>query len=192
MLLGLTGGIGTGKSIVAKIFENLGCVVFNSDDVAKQLYFDKAIKTKVQELLGEASYLTDNTIDRKYISTMIFSNNDLREALNKIIHPAVSEKYKEFIDKHKNKTIVKETALLFEANLNKQVDKVILVTCDEELRIKRVMKRDGLSYLEVQKKMKAQMPEQEKGKRADFIIHNNDEEFLITQVLAILKRIDHA
>jgi dephospho-CoA kinase len=192
MLLGLTGGIGTGKSIVAKIFENLGCVVFNSDDVAKQLYFDKAIKTKVQELLGEASYLTDNTIDRKYISTMIFSNNDLREALNKIIHPAVSEKYKEFIDKHKNKTIVKETALLFEANLNKQVDKVILVTCDEELRIKRVMKRDGLSYLEVQKKMKAQMPEQEKEKRADFIIHNNDEEFLITQVLAILKKIDHA
>jgi dephospho-CoA kinase len=192
MLLGLTGGIGTGKSIVAKIFENLGCVVFNSDDVAKQLYFDKAIKTKVQELLGEASYLTDNTIDRKYISAMIFSNNDLREALNKIIHPAVSEKYKEFIDKHKNKTIVKETALLFEANLNKQVDKVILVTCDEELRIKRVMKRDGLSYLEVQKKMKAQMPEQEKEKRADFIIHNNDEEFLITQVLAILKKIDHA
>jgi dephospho-CoA kinase len=192
MLLGLTGGIGTGKSIVAKIFENLGCVVFNSDDVAKQLYFDKAIKTKVQELLGEASYLADNTIDRKYISAMIFSNNDLREALNKIIHPAVSEKFKEFIDKHKNKTIVKETALLFEANLNKQVDKVILVTCDEELRIKRVMKRDGLSYLEVQKKMKAQMPEQEKEKRADFIIHNNDEEFLITQVLAILKKIDHA
>jgi dephospho-CoA kinase len=192
MLLGLTGGIGTGKSIVAKIFENLGCVVFNSDDVAKQLYFDKAIKTKVQELLGEASYLTDNTIDRKYISAMIFSNNDLREALNKIIHPAVSEKYKEFIDKHKNKTIVKETALLFEANLNKQVDKVILVTCDEELRIKRVMKRDGLSYLEVQKKMKAQMTEQEKEKRADVIIHNNDEEFLITQVLAILKKIDHA
>jgi dephospho-CoA kinase len=192
MLLGLTGGIGTGKSIVAKIFENLGCVVFNSDDVAKQFYLDEAIKTKVQELLGEASYLTDNTIDRKYISAMIFSNNDLREALNKIIHPAVSEKYKEFIDKHKNKTIVKETALLFEANLNKQVDKVILVTCDEELRIKRVMKRDGLSYLEVQKKMKAQMPEQEKEKRADFIIHNNDEEFLITQVLAILKRIDHA
>jgi dephospho-CoA kinase len=192
MLLGLTGGIGTGKSIVAKIFENLGCVVFNSDDVAKQLYFDKAIKTKVQELLGEASYLADNTIDRKYISAMIFSNNDLREALNKIIHPAVSEKFKEFIDKHKNKTIVKETALLFEANLNKQVDKVILVTCDEELRIKRVMKRDGLSYLEVQKKMKAQMLEQEKEKRADFIIHNSDEEFLVTQVLAILKKIDHA
>ncbi|MBA3681492.1 MAG: dephospho-CoA kinase [Bacteroidetes bacterium] len=192
MVIGLTGGIGSGKSTVARLFEIMGCAVFNSDAVAKEIYFEKEIKEKVITLLGKATYISETAIDKKYISSKIFSNTALLHQLNAIIHPAVIKQFELFKNKHGNRLVVKETALLFEAKLEAQVDKIVLVAADDELRIKRVMQRDGLSKDEVVKKIKAQLPQEEKILRSDFVINNNEKEFLITQVLNIYNKLNNA
>lgn len=192
MVIGLTGGIGSGKSTVARLFEIIGCAVFYSDDVAKEVYFDKDIRAKVIDLLGKEAYISEKEINKKYISSKIFTDTALLHGLNAIIHPAVINKFKIFKNDHANQLVVKETALLFEAKLEAQVDKIVLVAADDELRIARVMQRDGLSKEEVVKKIKAQLPQQEKIERSDFVINNDEKEFLITQVLAIYKKLTNA
>lgn len=185
MVAGLTGGIGSGKSTVARLFELLGCPVFESDLAAKEVYFDTEIRPRVTALLGTESYLSENEINKSFISSKIFSDARLLRELNAIIHPAVIARSKAFIEKYPGKLVIKETALLFEAGLEKDMDTVILVVADDETRIRRVMQRDGLSYQEVEKKIKSQLPQDEKIKRADFVIYNNDDELLIPQVLKI-------
>ncbi|MBA2612444.1 MAG: dephospho-CoA kinase [Bacteroidetes bacterium] len=192
MIIGLTGGIGSGKSTVAKVFELIGCAVFYSDDVAKDIYFDKDIKPKVIALLGNEAYISAIEINKKHISSKIFSDTILLHKLNEIIHPAVINRFKEFKELHKGTLIVKETALLFEAKLEAQVDKIVLVAAKDELRIARVMERDGLSREEVIQKMKAQLPQDEKILRSDEIIYNNEEDFLITQVIAVYDKFKNA
>ncbi len=192
MVIGLTGGIGSGKSTVARLFEVLGCPVFYSDDVAKEVYFDADVKLKVIALLGNEAYVLENEINKKYISAKIFSDTGLLHQLNAIIHPAVIERFKIFKNKHIGKLVIKETALLFEAKLEAQVDKIVLVAANDDLRITRVMQRDGLSKEEVIKKIKAQLPQEEKILRSDFVITNDEKEFLITQVLAIYNKLTHA
>ncbi len=192
MIIGLTGGIGSGKSTVAKLFEIIGCPVFYSDEVAKEIYFDKTVKPQIIALLGKEAYLSETEIDKKYIGSKIFSDTNLLHKLNSVIHPAVIERSKQFVEKHKGKLIIKETALLFEAKLEAQVDKIILVAANDELRIKRVMQRDGLSKEEVLSKIKAQLPQEEKIAKSDFVIYNNEENFLITQVLAIYSNLKNA
>lgn len=185
MVVGLTGGIGSGKSKVAKLFEILGCVIFDSDKVAKEIYFDPFVKPKIISLLGQECYLSDSKIDKTFISSKIFSDTSLLHELNMIIHPAVIEKFKIFKIQNPDKLIIKETALLFEAHLEKEVDKIILVSSNDELRIARVMERDGTSKVEVLKKIKSQLSQEEKIKKSDFVIYNDESEFLITQVLHI-------
>ena len=189
MIVGLTGGIGSGKSTIAKLFEIFGCIIFDSDSVAKQLYFDPIIKSHITKLLGEESYISENKINKKYISTIIFSNSNKLEQLNQIIHPAVIIALKKIKEKNPDKIIIKESALLFEAKLEKEVDKIILVVSPQEDRIKRVMLRDGISKEDVLKKIKNQLPDAIKIKKSDFIIENNEKEFLITQSLKIYNSI---
>lgn len=185
MTVGLTGGIGSGKSIVAKIFEMLGCAIFNSDEAAKLIYFEEGVKARVINLLGKEAYSGEKELNKSFISSKIFTNTDLLHQLNAIIHPEVKNKFEEFKSANSGKIIIKETALLFEANLTKMVDKIVLVAAHDELRISRVMDRDGLSREDVLKKMKSQLPQEEKIKQAHYIIYNNEEEFLITQALKI-------
>ena len=192
MVLGLTGGIGSGKSTVARLFEMLGCAVFNSDVIAKEVYFDEAVKQQVIELLGKEAYLTNQSLNKQFISSKIFSNTQLLHQLNGIIHPAVKNRFITFIETNKQKTIIKESALLFEVGLDKEMDKIILVASDDELRIARVMKRDGLTREDVLKKIKSQLPQEEKIKRADYIIYNNEQQSLIEQVLAINQQISNS
>jgi dephospho-CoA kinase len=192
MIIGLTGGIGSGKSTVAKLFEIIGCPVFYSDEVAKEIYFDKTVKPQIIELLGQEAYLSETEIDKKFIGSKIFSDTNLLHKLNSILHPAVIERFKKFTKNYNGKLIIKETALLFEAKLEAQVDKIILVAANDELRINRVMKRDGLSKEEVLSKISAQLPQAEKIAKSDFVIYNNEEDFLITQVLAIYSNLNHA
>jgi dephospho-CoA kinase len=192
MIIGLTGGIGSGKSTVAKLFEIIGCPVFYSDEVAKEIYFDKTVKPQIIELLGQEAYLSETEIDKKFIGSKIFSDTKLLHKLNSILHPAVIERFKKFAKNHNGKLIIKETALLFEAKLEAQVDKIILVAANDELRIHRVMQRDGLSKEEVLSKISAQLPQAEKIAKSDFVIYNNEEDFLITQVLAIYSNLNHA
>ena len=192
MVVGLTGGIGSGKTTIAKLFEILDCPVFYSDNVAKELYFDEVIKKSVIKLLGKESYLSDKQINKEYISSKIFSDPDLLQKLNNIIHPAVLEKFKKFKIKYAGKIIIKETALLFEANLESEVDKIIFIAANNDLRIQRVINRDNLSRDETVKKLNAQLPQEEKISKSNFVIYNNETEFVITQTLKIFNRLKNA
>lgn len=170
---------------MARLFEVLGCAVFDSDQAAKEIYFDPTVKERVSALLGPESYVSDTALNKPYISAKIFGDTALLHALNHIIHPAVTEKFMAFIKAHGGQLIVKESALLLEAGLQGQADKIVVVAAPDELRIQRVMRRDGLSREQIISKMNSQMSQDEKIKRADFVIRNNDKELLIPQVLAI-------
>ncbi len=185
MIIGLTGGIGSGKSVVANLFETLGCAMFNSDEVAKAVYFNEEVKKKVINLLGAEAYLNSDKLNKTYIGKKIFTNTDLLHKLNDIIHPEVKKQFAAFKKDNVGKIIVKETALLFEAKLNNDVTKIVMVASNDELRIKRVMARDGICKEDVLNKIKSQLPQEEKIKLSDYVIYNNEDEFLITQVLKI-------
>ncbi len=190
MIIGLTGGIGTGKSTVAKVFELLGAVVFDSDASAKQMYFLPEVRSRVIELLGKESYVSDTQLNKTYISNTIFSNTDLLKQLNQIIHPAVGEAFKAFVQKQPSSLIIKESALLFETGIYKELPVNVLVTSPLELRIGRVMQRDGLSRYDVEQKIKSQMSEDEKIKLADHVIYNNEKDSLIEQVITLYHKLN--
>ncbi len=190
MIIGLTGGIGSGKTIVAKLFEMMGCVVYNSDERAKELYFNKDIKQQVITLLGKEAYINDIELNKSYIAEVIFSDKHKLQHLNAIIHPAVKQDFKLVVSKYPVKTlIIKETALLFEENISKEVDISILVTAPVELKIKRVMKRSNLSKTEVEKRMLAQWTDERKIPLATYVLTNDGKEALIPQVLAIIHQL---
>ncbi len=191
MIVGLTGGIGAGKSTVSKLFELLGYAVFNSDEAAKEVYFDADVKRKVIALLGPEAYLDEYHLHKNYISERVFSDTQLLHQLNGIIHPAVKDKMKSFMKEHAQQNIVKESALLFEAKLEKEVDKVIVVATDPEIAVSRVMQRDHLSREDVLKRIKSQIPVEEKQKMADYVVYNNEKQLLIPQVLHIHETLQH-
>jgi dephospho-CoA kinase len=135
MIVGLTGGIGSGKSTVAKMFAVLGVPVYNSDERAKEMYYEAGVKEQVIAILGAEAYDAQAKINRAYISEKIFSNKDLLQKINSVIHPAVGRDFKTFVEEHKtSKVIIKESALLFEAGLKDKVDKVVFVSSPLEKR----------------------------------------------------------
>ncbi|MDQ8143440.1 dephospho-CoA kinase [Chryseobacterium sp. CFS15] len=173
-IIGLTGGIGSGKTTVAKFIEDCGFPVYYSDDRAKDIVNDNEdLKVRIKELLGSDSYDENGLYNRKFVAEKVFNNKDLLQSLNEIIHPAVRLDFEDWVKKQTKYLIFKETALLFELQLNKQCYRSILVTAEDNIRIKRVMDRDGKTYREVQSVMEKQMPEKEKIKLADCIIYNN-------------------
>lgn len=173
-IIGLTGGIGSGKTTVAKFIEDFGFPVYYSDDRAKDIVNDNDdLKVKIKELLGNESYDENGLYNRKFVAEKIFNNKDLLQSLNEIIHPAVRLDFEDWVKKQTKYLIFKETALLFELKLHKQCYRSVLVTAEDNIRIKRVMDRDGKTYREVQSVMEKQMPEKEKIKLADCIIYNN-------------------
>jgi len=183
MVVGLTGGIGSGKSTVAQLFTMLGWMHFDSDSAAKKLYYDPFIKEKVIALLGSEAYLSDGGPNKRHISAQVFTQANLLQQLNAILHPAVGEKFNEFCKAHPNAPILKESALLFETGIDQKMDKTILVVAPDEIRIQRVMQRDELSRDLVLNKIINQMPQSEKMKKADFVIMNDVKLSLIDQVL---------
>lgn len=192
-IVGLTGGIGTGKSTVGKLFKVLGIPVYNSDERAKEMYFLPEVKEKVITLLGKEVYHTDGSLNRAYISQKIFSDSSLLSKINGIIHPAVEKDFQSFIESNREqKYIIKETALLFETGLYKKVDKIFLVMAPLEERLKRVIERDKSSREDVLKRISHQMPDEEKQPISDFVIDNNETEGLIPQVLSIHQKLQHA
>ena len=174
-IIGITGGIGSGKSTVSKFIEEAGFPVYYSDVRAKTIVNDDAeLQKKIKELLGENSYDENGFYNRRYVGEIIFKDDQLRLQLNALIHPAVKINFDNWISEQKTPCIFKETALLFELKLNESCYKSILVTADDNIRIKRVMDRDGKTYREVEAVMNKQMPEKDKIKIADFVIFNND------------------
>jgi dephospho-CoA kinase len=188
-IIGLTGGIGSGKSTVARLFEMLGCDVFNSDEVAKQCYYFNDIKDKVIALMGKEAYLSDGIINRNFISEKIFSNENLRNQINRLIHPRVGELFRDFIRQSDKKVIVKESAILFETGIYKNCSKNILVVSPYHLKSERLRKRDDFSDEEIQKRMSRQWPDEKKIPLADYIIRNDEITSLILQTLTIYREI---
>ncbi len=173
-LIGITGGIGSGKSTVAHFIEEMGYPVYYSDTRAKDIVNDNDhLKNSIIQLLGAESYDVNGNYNRKFVGEKVFQNKDLLTALNSIIHPAVKLDFEKWVDHQTSDFIFKETALLFELGLHKGCYRSILVTADESIRIKRVMSRDQKTYREVEAIVQKQMPEKEKCLLADFIVYNN-------------------
>lgn len=194
-IIGITGGIGSGKSTVSKFIEELGFPVYDSDFWAKELVnVDENLKSRIIELLGEESYNENGKYNRKFVAEKVFDHQELLLKLNQIIHPAVKIHFENWVNAQHSEFVFKETALLFELKLNESCYQSILVTADENIRIKRVMDRDGRTYREVKEIIEKQMPEADKIRLADFIILNNADlktlkEYSI-QIIDELKKMD--
>lgn len=184
--VGITGGIGSGKSIVCRVFQQLGVVVYRSDEEAKKLYEESTVKKQVRKLFGKHIIDGSGNIDKKKLAAIVFRDPVLLKRLNEIIHPAVKEHFRQWLASHKKeKYILKEAAILFESGTNKGLDYIITVSAPVELRIRRTMERDGVEEAVVLSRIKTQMSEDEKIKRADFVIVNDETQLIIPQVLKI-------
>ncbi len=182
--VGLSGGIGTGKSTVARIFSLLGVPVYESDDEAKKLYFDPEIKKQIIELIGPLAYISDHQIDRSFIASLLFDQPDLRQKINAILHPAVGKRYAQWLDKQTKPYVLKVAALLFEANIYKDLDLTLLVISPLEVRLERIKKRDlSRCEVEIRKIIESQMSDEDKIPLASGLIFNDDIHSLIEQVL---------
>jgi dephospho-CoA kinase len=189
--LGITGGIGSGKSIICKIIEVLGIPVFYADAESKMLLeTNPDIIRKVKELFGEGSYTSSGLPDRKYLSGVVFNNPDQLNKLNALLHPAVQQHYRNWVKQHEDKDMVaKEAAIMFESGSYKDMDFVIAVSSPQEVRIRRVMERDRKTENDILKIISRQLPEEEVIKRSDFVIVNDDRQLVIPRVLEIIDQI---
>jgi len=191
IIIGLTGGIGSGKSTVAEIFNTLKIPVFNSDFEAKQLYSHPEIKQQIIKLFGNV-YNEQNQLDKKALANIVFNDDEKLQQLNNIIHPAVKKLFETWVNKNNQAPIlIKEAAILIESGAAKQVDKIIVVTAPKKERIKRVMQRDNISEKEVIVRMRKQLPEEKLITHADFIIKNDNQHLVIPQILDIVKKLNN-
>ena len=183
--IGLTGGIGSGKTTVAHIFEVLGIPVYYADDAAKKMMRDdEKLRQQIIENFGTQSYI-DGKLNRTFLAEEIFSDFEKTTLINSIVHPATTADAGKWMQMQTTPYAIKEAALIFEANAEKHLDLVIGVSSSYELRLQRVMMRDGINEEDMAKRMKHQMDEEEKMKRCDFVIYNNESALLIPQVITI-------
>lgn len=183
--VGLTGGIGSGKTTVCRVFELLGIPVYYADDRAKWLMnHDDQLIASIRETFGEESY-RDGRLTRAYLAERVFNDEAQLAKLNALVHPAVLQDFDNWVKQQDAPYVIKEAALIFEAASDKHLDKVIVVTSPEEVRIQRIIQRDAVTRAAVLSRMKNQLPETEKVKRADFVIDNGGEVLVIPQVLKL-------
>jgi len=197
--IGITGGIEPGKSLVCKIFNCLGVPVYDADSRAKALMTtDGILINQIKKEFGNLSYNTDGTLNRKHISEAAFGNPEKLKVLDAMVHPRVAENYTQWVGEqslvsgtlwNKSKScpyVIKEAALLFEAGSYKSLDRIIVVSAPEDLRVKRVVARDpNRSEKVIMEIIKNQMPESEKTRMADFIVTNDESRLVIPQVLQL-------
>lgn len=182
-IIGLTGGIGSGKSTVARVLEVLGIPVFYADNVAKEVYYEPNVKSRVLDLLGHRAYGPDGRIDKNFIASQVFSNNDKLDSLNAIIHPAVRQQFKVWEEENEqHEILVREAAILFESGSHEDCDFTITVSADKAERVKRVMRRDGVTREAIEARMKKQFTDDQRSNLADYIIINDRQKAVIPQV----------
>lgn len=170
-IVGLTGGIGSGKSTIARFFTDLGVPVYIADTEAKKLMHTDALKQAIIDLLGKDAY-KENLLDRKWVAEQVFANEKLLKGLNAIVHPAVGKHFRDWANKQDSSYVIKEVAILFENGGEKECDLTILVIAPEKERVKRVMERDGVDEIAVKSRIKQQWNDEKKIPLADFIIEN--------------------
>ena len=187
--LGITGGIGSGKTTVAKVFEVLGIPVYYADDAAKRLMnTDEKLKEKIQLQFGNDVY-KDGRLDRKYLAEIVFKNPEKLQLLNALVHPATLKDAERWMQNQSAAYSLKEAALIFESGAQEQLDYVIGVTAPAPLRIQRTMHRDNITREEVILRMDKQMDETIKIKLCDFVIKNDEQEMLLPQVIALHEKL---
>ncbi|MCW3122566.1 MAG: dephospho-CoA kinase [Flavipsychrobacter sp.] len=183
--VGITGGIGSGKSIVCQVFTTLGIPVFNADDAARYLMEnDAALISQISELLGDDVY-TDGKLNRSRVSELIFQERNKLQALNSLVHPATIRYGKRWMDSQDAPYSIKEAAIFFESGSNKDMDMMVGIFAPKEVRLQRAMKRGESSQGQVLAIMNKQMDEEEKMKLCDHVITNDDKKAIIPQVLQL-------
>jgi len=187
--VGITGGIGSGKSTVAKVFEVLGVPVYYADDAAKRLMNEnKQLQSNIKTVFGDATY-TDGKLNKKNLAAIVFNNPEKLQQLNKLTHPQTIKDAAAWMQKQTAAYIIKEAALIFESGSHEQLDYVIGVCSPAPLRIQRAMHRDNITRDEVMARMDKQLDESIKMKLCDFLINNDEQEMLIPQVLTLHEKL---
>ena len=183
--IGLTGGIGSGKSTIAKIFESLNVPVYYADDAARRLMQEDAgLVENIQHHFGKEAY-AGGKLNRPFISGIVFNDSEKLNLLNGLVHPATIKDAALWIQRQQAPYIIKEAALLFESDAKDGLDYIIGVYAPKSLRIHRVMKRDGINKDAIEKRMSRQIDENIKMKLCDFIITNNEQQLVVPQVLEL-------
>lgn len=187
-IIGLTGGIGSGKSSVANYIKSKGIPVYIADEEAKKIMQLPEVVLEVQQIFDENILHENKQLNRTIIADIVFKNPQKLQELNAVIHPKVKQHFKEWLKQQEQfPFIIKEVAILFETGGDAACDKIILVTAPEEERIKRVVKRDKTASINVKNRIKNQLSDTEKIKKSDFVIINIDWENTIEQVDEVLK-----
>jgi dephospho-CoA kinase len=184
--VGLTGGIGSGKTLICSILEKLGIPVYYADVEAKRLMnHHPDLKKKILDLLGEKAYRSEG-LDREYLAERLFGDAALLAAMNSVVHPAVREDFKRWSDQQKEVPyVVEEAAILFESGAYKELDQAVLVYAPEEIRIRRVMERDECDRESVLRRMRHQLSEEELTKLADHVLVNDGQQMILPQVIEL-------
>ncbi len=185
--IGLTGGIGSGKSFVASVIEIMGFPVYDSDRHAKYLMQnDLGLRKKLVVEFGSSIY-TDDCLNRQYLSSLVFNKPDRLNKLNQLVHPAVKADFLIWADKQHSPMVFLESAILFESEFSLLMDKIVVVTAPMEIRIDRIIQRDGMTKGAVLQRLKTQWSDEKKISMADYVIENDDKHSIIEQVAKIVR-----
>jgi dephospho-CoA kinase len=188
--IGITGNMGSGKSLVCSLFEQLNIPVFYADDEAKNLYNEPQLILRMKKQFGKSIYLSNGELNKKKLSRLIFNNEDSMQFIRDLIYPELHKKFNEWATEkalQHYKYVLYEAALILENGFQKQFDKLVLVSAPEKLRIERIKERDKLSKKAIRARMNSQWPEEKKLALVDFVIVNDGNQMLIPQVIAIHK-----
>jgi len=185
--VGLTGGIGSGKSLISMVFNRLGVPIYDSDSATKLLYHSNLeLKKELIKAFGKQTYDTNGMLNRSYLGKLVFNNKNNLQLINKIVHPKVKQDFKGWLVENCSAAyIIKEAAILIESKAYQQLDKIIVVSAPIDLRVARVVKRDNTTDKEVNKRIESQLSEEELLGYADFTIRNNEKEALLPQIINI-------
>lgn len=184
-VIGLTGGIGTGKTTVSKMFSELGVPVYIADVEARRISEQPEIQKRIVDTFGEGVTSPDGQVDRKKLAALVFFNEENLRKLNAIIHPLVKQDFQQWLSQQSAPFVIREAAILFESGTNTDCDKVIIVTAPRELRIFRIMERDHISREEILARMANQWPDSQKIAMSDYVIENSDLEETRKQIIKI-------
>lgn len=187
--IGITGGIGSGKSTVCRVLEIMGYPVYYSDDEAKKLmHEDQQLIGSIKQAFGEAAY-ENNELNRPFIASIVFRQPQKKDTLNALVHPKVRAHFANWAESQQSELVFQESALLFETGGYKLLDKTVLVTAPEAIRIQRVQDRDHSSEEAIKARISNQLKDEEKIPLADFVITNDNKKLVLPQVLAMLTQI---
>lgn len=185
--IGLTGNIGSGKSLVCQVFEKLSVPIFNADIEAKKILDSSILRSKLLAIFGaDIEDINENIIDRKKLAAIVFTDKEALEKLNALIHPQLRIEFKNWCLLHKKeKYVIQEAAILFENGFTDLFDKTIVIAAPKDIRLQRVMERDGTSKAEVLARMENQWSDAKKEDAADFIIQNDGQKLILPQILKL-------